>query len=874
MNRVRLLLIAALIVIVTAVSLAQPLPLTVTPPAGPVGTSHDVVATGLQPNAGYRLDVVFRDTGATVFTTDLISDSNGQVTISLLTEPTDPVGVYDLTLYEGDVPVRTGTITITAPFEPPSGTVLSYGDVVEGELAVGQPEAVYLFDGTEGDIVSIVLRSTDFDAFLWLYGPDGAQLRYNDNGLPPTSDAALLTYTLPATGQYTIVATSREAAEGSGSAGRGAFTLSLSVARKAQDGPISPGETVAGELGLLTQRAQYTFNGRAGDVVTIDLRSEAFDSYVRLFTADGEQLAQDDDSGGGLNARISRFVLPSDGEYVIVVDGFRGFTGERRLQGPYTLSLEIEGQGPVVVQATPQPSTPTPAPAIAGAVGEIDYGETAVGELTEEAQIGTFRFNGTAGDQVTIALNSSDFDPKVRLIAPDGTVLAEDDDSGPDLNALISEFTLPRDGEYVIEVDGFRGASGDRVLLGEFSLSLTSGGAVAQSPTQTPGPTAVPQASGTIAAGQTVTGEFTEAVQTATFEFTGRAGDTVTIDLRSDEIDPLVRLIAPDGTVLAEDDDSGGGVQARISDFVLPADGTYTIEVDAFRGIDSNRVILGAYELALSVVEAPVVQAPTATPEPPTPEPTAPADATPTTPEPTAPADATPTTPPIVAIPAQPGEITPINPGDAVALTFEGGEGESFVFSFRGNAGDIASFNVISDGAIDTLIEIQTDDGLTVASDDDSGPGVDPELLGIELPAYGGYRLTVRPVAPGTTGTATLNFLDYLGTAIGEGGISVSLNDKFGPQSLRFTGRAGETVRLVVTSVSQVGGEPEIVVTQGAETLASQVIGRNLRLTFEFVTPSDGRVDVKVLREAGAYGELQISLERVVEEEEAPAESE
>ena len=83
--------------------------------------------------------------------------------------------------------------------------------------------------------------------------------------------------------------------------------------------------------------------------------------------------------------------------------------------------------------------------------------------------------------------------------------------------------------------------------------------------------------------------------------------------------------------------------------------------------------------------------------------------------------------------------------------------------------------------------------------------------------------------------------------------------------------RGGETVRLIVVSTSQIGGAPEIVVTQDGETLASQVLGRNLRLTFEFVTPADGRVDVKVLRDAGAYGELEISIERLVEEE-APEE--
>ena len=102
--------------------------------------------------------------------------------------------------------------------------------------------------------------------------------------------------------------------------------------------------------------------------------------------------------------------------------------------------------------------------------------------------------------------------------------------------------------------------------------------------------------------------------------------------------------------------------------------------------------------------------------------------------------------------------------------------------------------------------------------------------------------------------------------SLGESGVSITLNDKYGPQVLRFNGHGGETVRLIVVSTSQIGGAPEIVVTQDGETLASQVLGRNLRLTFEFVTPADGRVDVKVLRDAGAYGELEISIERLVEE--------
>src|SRR5690606_23614466 len=182
-------------------------------------------------------------------------------------------------------------------------------------------------------------------------------------------------------------------------------------------GEIAAGETIVGELSLVAQRAQYSFEGRGGDVVTIDLRSEAFDSVVLLFSADGTQIAQDDDGGGGLNARITRFRLPADGEYVIIVDGFRGFTGERRLQGKFTVSLEIEGQGPVVAQSTPDastpvaqatavPPTPTPLPALTGASGTIDYGETIAGALTEAEQTGSFTFTGAAGDVVTIALDS------------------------------------------------------------------------------------------------------------------------------------------------------------------------------------------------------------------------------------------------------------------------------------------------------------------------------------------------------------------------------------------------------------------------------------------------------------------------------------
>src|SRR3712207_6774167 len=47
-------------------------------------------------------------------------------------------------------------------------------------------------------------------------------------------------------------------------------------------------------------------------------------------------------------------------------------------------------------------------------------------------------------------------------------------------------------------------------------------------------------------------------------------------------LDPLIELLAPDGLLLARDDDSGGGLNAFVQG-VLPQDGTYTVTIRTAR---------------------------------------------------------------------------------------------------------------------------------------------------------------------------------------------------------------------------------------------------------------------------------------------------
>jgi Flp pilus assembly protein TadD len=82
------------------------------------------------------------------------------------------------------------------------------------------------------------------------------------------------------------------------------------------------------------------------------------------------------------------------------------------------------------------------------------------------------------------------------------------------------------------------------------------------------------------------------------FGLTAEAGQIVTIRAEGrpgDSIDPLIILLDASGSVLAADDDSGAGsrVNSRIADFVIPADGTYTVLLTHSLGGATGEVAIG-----------------------------------------------------------------------------------------------------------------------------------------------------------------------------------------------------------------------------------------------------------------------------------------
>jgi hypothetical protein len=329
------------------------------------------------------------------------------------------IGPYELTLTE---------VQIT---EHP----ISYGQTREGELTASNPREYWVFEGEAGDmvVISMVGQEGLSDTYLELNGPDGQALVTDDDsggGLSALIDG----YMLPEDGEYWIVARPF-------GSGRGRYELSLSLL---VINPITYGRTVTGELTAQTRREHWSFQGEAGDLITISMeaRGSLRDVVLELYGPDGGYLAQ---GGGdfGDSAQIYAYLLPEDGEYHIVASTWS------EVAGRYDLLV-----GPADIQER-----------------QIDYGETEDGELTEDRPREYWTFRGRDGDVVTILMEGlgSFSDTYLELYGPDGTPLTQNDDGGPGLFAEIQDYALPETGDYIIVARGFGGA------IGSYELTLTVG---------------------------------------------------------------------------------------------------------------------------------------------------------------------------------------------------------------------------------------------------------------------------------------------------------------------------------------------------------------------------------------------------------------
>jgi hypothetical protein len=348
-----------------------------------------------------------------------------------------------------------------------SGSALRYGDSVYNTITDGNPQVYYSFQAARGDVISVRMQraSGDLDPSLLLVNSQSQIVAENDDR-PDSLDAAINAFAIREDGVYVIIASRFGQAAGRS---KGSFVLTLGAGAESGLGrsidfalPILPGVPVQGEISERALSQFYTFEGKRDDVVTIRMvrPSGALDSFLVLLDPSRREITNDDDSGGGQNALINRFVLPSDGTYTIVATRYDRTQGDT--VGPYQLQLDSSGNAYANVAQTTQ---------------RIEYGDTAQGVISDTTPQIVYAFIAQTGDQITITMDRTDgnLDARVVVLNADQRQVGSDDDSGEGQNSLLN-LTIPAGGLYYLVATRFSGTDGDPNTTGGYTLTLSAAG--------------------------------------------------------------------------------------------------------------------------------------------------------------------------------------------------------------------------------------------------------------------------------------------------------------------------------------------------------------------------------------------------------------
>lgn len=256
-------------------------------------------------------------------------------------------------------------------------------------------------------------------------------------------------------------------------------TPALAQAQGDRPAPISFGQTVEGEIKSGEETCapnphirSYSFRAEANSRVEIVMTADDFDTLVEIGSLDGctfTSLGSNDDGAGsedGLNSRLTAR-LAEAGTYVIRATSFQDDTG-----GKFSLSLN---------RLPPAAGAPEPKPLTLGqsVSGTLSAADATIEDSSEDNSVlesgrpyQLYALTGTAGQEVSIKLDSDEFDPvlDVGTMSPLGYSVAETNDDGPgEDDGLNSRLTIRfrTAGTLIIRVSPLSNDSGAYTLIAE-----------------------------------------------------------------------------------------------------------------------------------------------------------------------------------------------------------------------------------------------------------------------------------------------------------------------------------------------------------------------------------------------------------------------
>lgn len=476
---------------------------------------------GVVPSGSYEMLVYYQPlqdcptTDSVAFTIDATVDGKVVPTFEGILDPNEVFIASFVINSDGTVTPGKSGVKIDPPAAPDLGSVtptpLTLGAPVISAITNEQPFEAYTFTAQAGQVVSVELNATSgsLDTVLLLIDPNGNVIGTNDDREQGVTNSALLNTTLILNGDYTVIATRYGQAIGGT---QGDYTLTLSgetTVDSASGQTIAPPDLPNLPNGSVEVSLQWATSADLQLLVRDPQGNSVFDDRPQI------------SSGGTLAANGNVNCTPAEGSPVSYI-----YWPEGRLPpaGPYEIEVQYQNQcndttpvqftlnvvvnGVVVLSATEQPlpgeryvtsfSIGVDGQIAAGEGGffgtvqradsaSLDYlsqienaplltsGQTVQGDVRLDNKFDVYVFDGQAGEKVTVgmeALNGT-LDPLLFLLDPNGVQVAQNDDATSTpatANSLISEFTLPEDGRYIIIATHFGARYG--VTSGAYNLTL------------------------------------------------------------------------------------------------------------------------------------------------------------------------------------------------------------------------------------------------------------------------------------------------------------------------------------------------------------------------------------------------------------------
>jgi hypothetical protein len=444
------------------------------------------------------------------------------------------------------------------------------------------------------------------------------------------------------------------------------------------------GEVVSGQINNTTTYQTYTFEAMRCDFLRIRVRTTNgnLDVILSVFDEDNTLVFSRDDSSGSTDVDFEPLSIPTSGVYTIVVGRFGYRLGTT--SGSYELLVERIGNGSASGCA-------------------IRYGDTVTNTLNDVTPEAWYRFSAERGDMVNLHMRATggNLDPVLTVVDGGGFALQTNDDASEGvIDAAITALLIPADGSYFVRASRYGNTHGNFVL----TLQEAANSGMGNSPLA-----AIP-----LRPNSTIEGTLSAENPAQYYRFEARQNEVISVNMQrlSNNLDSLLLITDIDGNELFEDDDGGEGQNSRITEFLIPADGTYFLVATRFEREEGRTT--GRYQLRFESEGNAFAEVPP---------------------------NVLRLTSPITVS----GSIDDVTP--EVRYAFGGIEDERVTIAVNRTSGDL-----------DPMLRLLDGEETPILTDNNSGRNQNALINGYRLPATGVYYIVVSSFNSEATGGFTLSF--------------------------------------------------------------------------------------------------------------------